>query len=230
MTKREKPPEVDHFLIHCEAESNEVGPIIAALTRMGVKNIGYELKTDVPTFAGNRSHAVKAEDFLVAWIADHPTFKAIDAVTHFREHDRTDGACYTALRVLVAKGTLKKLSSGNYTRADVKALASPKTPAKSTAKPVEHERTGREEIERFSRTRKTVTVMQLRELFREQGRNDGSVSPIIDKLLNEKALKRVGPGEYTAVKRKKTIKRRKSAASPPPHLNGGSHAGETING
>ncbi|MCA1458890.1 hypothetical protein I6F35_38170 [Bradyrhizobium sp. BRP22] len=72
--------------------------------------------------------------------------------------------------------------------------------------------------------------MQLRELFREQGRNDGSVSPIIDKLLNEKGLKRVGPGEYTAVKRKKTIKRRKSAASPAPHLNGGSHAGETING
>ncbi|MCA1458891.1 hypothetical protein I6F35_38175 [Bradyrhizobium sp. BRP22] len=87
---------------------------------MGIKNIGYELKTGVPTFAGNRSHALKAEDFLTAWIADHPTFQAIDAVTHFREHGRTDGACYTALRVLVVKGTLKKLPSGNYTRATSK--------------------------------------------------------------------------------------------------------------
>lgn len=229
MTKRDKPPEVDHFLIHCEAQASEVGPIIAA--RMGVRNIGYELKTDIPAFAGNRSHATKAEDLLAAWIAEYPTFKAIDAVRHFRADGRTDGAAYTALRILVEKGTLKKLSSGNYARADVKALESPKTP--KAAKPVEHERTGREEIERFIRNRKSFTIMQLRELFRSQKRNEASVSPIIDKLLGEKAIKRIGSGEYTAVKRRKMpTKPKKSAAAQTmaPHLNGGAPAGEMING
>lgn len=219
MNKRDNPPEVDHFLIHCEALAPDVGPIIAALTRMGVRNIGYELKTDIPAFASNRSHAIKAEDFLAAWIPDHPTFKAIDAVRHFREDGRTDGAAYTALRMLVEKGALKKLSSGNYARSDVKALEKPKT-AKA-AKPVEHERSGRDEIARFIRARKTFTVMQLRELFRKQQRNEASVSPTLDKLLAEKAIKRngaAGSGQYATVKRsaakqKKSTKPKKSAAA-----------------
>jgi hypothetical protein len=53
MTKRDNPPEVELFLIHCEAQAAEVGPIIATLTRMGVRNIGYELRTVIPVFAGN---------------------------------------------------------------------------------------------------------------------------------------------------------------------------------
>ncbi|WFU39076.1 hypothetical protein QA640_32480 [Bradyrhizobium sp. CB82] len=238
MNKTDKPPEVDHFLIHCEALAPDVGPIIAVLTRMGVRNIGYELKTDIPVFAGNRSHAIKAEDFLAAWIVDHPTFKAIDAVRHFREDHRTDGAAYSALRVLVDKGTLKKPSSGNYARADVRALESPKAPAKAAKQPkaVEHDRSGREEIERFIRNRKSFSVMQLRELFRGQRRNEASVSPILDKLLEGKAIKRIGAtgsGEYATVKRsaakqKKSTKPKKSAAGP--RLNGGSPVLEVGNG
>jgi hypothetical protein len=228
MTKKDKPTEVDHFLIHCEALAPDVGPIIAALTRMGVQNIGYELKTDILTFAGNRSHATKAEDYLAAWISDHPTFKAIDAVNHFRADQRTPGACYSALRGLVDKGALKKLSSGNYARSDVHALESPK--ARAAAKPVEHERTGREEIERFIRNRKSFTLMQLRELFRNQNRNEGSVSPILDKLLGTKAIKRVGAagsGEYAPVKRSAAKKPKpKKPAARLAHLNGSAQMAE----
>ncbi|TAI63889.1 hypothetical protein CWO89_21895 [Bradyrhizobium sp. Leo170] len=209
-----------------------MGPIIAMLTRMGVRNIGYELRTDIPAFASKTAHDIKAEDFLTAWIADHPTFKAIDAVRHFRADGRTNGACYTALRTMVEKGTLKKLSSGNYARADVKALESPK-PHKAASKTVKHERTGREEIERFIRNRKSFTVAQLRELFRQQERKGKSVSPIIVKLLGAKTIKRIGAGEYAAVTRKKTpTKPKKSAAerTTASRLNGsGSPAGETTN-
>jgi hypothetical protein len=42
------------------------------------------------------------------------------------EDGRTNGACYTALRLLSAKGILKSLGVGAYARADVKAIAPPK--------------------------------------------------------------------------------------------------------
>ena len=58
---------------------------------MGPTNIGFELITDVRTFAGNKLHDVKAEDFLSEWVAEHPTFRARKAVAHFRAHHRTDG-------------------------------------------------------------------------------------------------------------------------------------------
>ena len=45
--------------------------------------------TDIKTYKQRGAHEVKAKEFLSAWIAEHPTFNAIDAVKHFRARDHT---------------------------------------------------------------------------------------------------------------------------------------------
>lgn len=223
-----KPPVTrDRFRIICEADVVEMGALLAQLTRMGLQNIGFELITDVRSFRQNEraKHETSAEEALTEYVNEHPTFQVNEAIKHFEALGRTAGAIYTAARLLVEKGTLKKLSPGNYQRADVKALAAPK-PKKAQEAPKRFEITGADAIWRFVKTRKSFTTKQLRALFKDQGRNEASVSPILHEMLNEKRIKHTGEpnsGEYLVLK--KAMKTKPIAKKPPakkaaPHLNG----------
>src|SRR4051812_13278788 len=135
MAPKQQEEHRDRFRIMCEAKDVEMGPIIAQLSRMGLTNVHFELITDVPMFNKKIQHEVKAEDFLRAWIENHPTFATKEAIGAFREAGRTDGSGHTALRMLVEKKVLKKLAGPNYSRSDVKAIAAGKHTTKAKAKP-----------------------------------------------------------------------------------------------
>jgi hypothetical protein len=177
-----------------------LGPLVADLTKLGMTIQNVELATVIPTYAKKAHHEVKAEDFLMAWTQEHPTFRAIEAVQHFRASGRTDGACYTALRMLAEARTLKKLGPGNYARNDVKAIAAPKN---KTAKP---EKTKRPEIShgdfilRLARRQHgRFTIGKVKEVFLNDGRNAGSVSPTVDDLLTKKRIRRISDGMYELI-------------------------------
>jgi hypothetical protein len=220
----------DRFKIVCEVEAADMGPIIAQLTRMGMANVGFELITDVVTFNKNGPrvvHELKAEDFLTPWVAEHPTFRAAEAVQHFEANNRNAGACYSALKKMVEDGALKKLGPGNYQRADVKALAAPR----------HSDVTGEEIILAFAKKHHgRFNTKQIKELFTQEGRAVNSVYSTCDALLKDKMIKRIGAGEYVllAKGRAKAVEKKPkqkaappledvAAAAPAPHLNGGSH-------
>ena len=100
---------------------------------------------------------------------------------------------------------LKKLAGSNYARTDVRALAH--------AKPGGHESSGTDDIRRFIRGWKHFSTAQLKDLFREHGRNPHSVSPILDKMAKQKLIKRTGPsgsGEYMPLAKAKKIAPKKA--------------------
>lgn len=193
----------DRFKIIAEVEAENLGPLLAQLAKMGLQNLGYELITDTLAFGKNaprKVHDTKAEDFARAWIADHPSFKAIDLIEHFRENGRTNGAGYTALRVLVADGTLKQLGEGNYQRADVRAIAGPKTHGGARQR---FEISNRDLIWRYLRTRTKFKIAELTTLLRTNGRPPSSATSLISKFRHDGYLKLLGDGKYQVIKRPK---------------------------
>lgn len=220
-----KPPAtVDRFKLSCEVEVSDLGAIIAQLTKMGLTNLHFELMTDVLNFRKKANHDIKASEFLRPWLADHPTFKAREAIKLFRDDGRTDGAGYSALRELTDEGVLKKLGEGNYARADVKAIAAPKKKAKPD-KPAAPDRTryavpNPALIMRVAKRHKgTFTSKQMKKAFEKDGRPTGSVAPALTDLLGKKAIKRVGEGEYQIIE------------APAPKTNGAPQEdGVTANG
>src|SRR5882724_5600604 len=44
---------VERFRIHAETSMEQMGHVLAELTRMGLQNVGYELITDIVTFKNN---------------------------------------------------------------------------------------------------------------------------------------------------------------------------------
>ena len=209
--RKQQLPAIYKFRVISECEVPELGPMLVKMEQAGLKVVGHELVTDTLAFAGNKKHDVKAEDFLGEWTMEHPTFPIKEAVAHFRANSRSPASCYTAAKVLVEKGLLKKLAGSNYARTDVKALAH--------AKPGGHESSGTDDIRRFIRGWKHFSTAQLKDLFREHGRNPHSVSPILDKLAKQKLIKRTGPsgsGEYMPLAKAKKIAPKKA----PKALNG----------
>ena len=205
----QKPPTIDRFRIMCEAEAAEMGPIIAQLSRMGLTNVHFELITDVVRFGKNGPRPeISSQELLTAWIKDHPTFKALDAVKHFAEHGRSNTAVYPALAVLCEKGVLKKNAPGNYSRTDVKAIEAgehTKVPAKKKQRAVtEHRKTfakrGEDVILAYAkRNHRRFNVGKLVEIFTKEGRARNSVYASVNALLEQKQAKRVGAsgsGEY----------------------------------
>ena len=197
-----KLPTVDRFRLSCEVAVSDLGPIIAQLTKMGLTNLHFELMTDVPTFAEKVKHDVNSQDFLLEWTKEHPTFKAVEAVNHFRANQRTPGAAYTALRILVEEKTLKKLGPGNYARADIKAIAAPK----KEAKPAKGDPQTRYTVPNtglimrlIKRRNGHINLTQVKDAFEKDGRPRGSASPAIRECLDKKLIKRVGEGEYEMI-------------------------------
>lgn len=185
-----KQPEVTELCrIHAETTLDQMGHALAALARMGLTNIGYELVTEVATFKKKQSHDTNSENFATEWLNDHPTFKATELVKHFEDNGRTGGAAYTALRVLVEKSALKKLSPGHYQRADVKAIAGPK-----------HEISNRDFIWKTIGKRKSFTALELTQAFKADGRPTQSMTSVLAKMAAAKEVKMLGDGKYEVVK------------------------------
>jgi hypothetical protein len=197
-----KLPPTNHFTLHVDVTVAGYGPVKEALASFGdaIIDVRDELVTTILTYRQKQTHDVSAEQFLREWIKDHPTFGASEAVKHCREAGRTNGAAYTALRVLAEKGELKKLGPGNYQRADVKALAAPKKKAKATPKKIERERheiDHREFILRYARQHGgRVSRSKLMAYFEAHDRKAASAGGALNVLVARKMLKQLGDGEY----------------------------------
>jgi hypothetical protein len=123
-----KPPPIEYFMLSAPTPKAMLGEAVAALTKLGLSEVHFELMTDIPAFARNNSgHEVKATDFLEAFIADHPTFSQKDVTAAFKADGRLPSASYYAMTKLLEQGSIKKLDDyGNYSRTDVKHIEAPK--------------------------------------------------------------------------------------------------------
>jgi hypothetical protein len=193
-----KEPPVERFKISCDVEAEKLGPTVAQLTKLGLTNVHFELIEDVRTFAKKVVHETSSEELLLAFIKDHPTFKAVEACRYFEENGRAKNNAYPALGTLVEKKILKKLDPGNYARADIKHLEGPKKKPKDPRASqnryeVPHSdfilKIGRQSHGRFS-------AAKVKERFIKDGRNPDSVSNAIHALQERKQIKRVSEGEY----------------------------------
>jgi hypothetical protein len=181
-----------------------LGEAVAALTKLGLSEVHFELMTDVPAFARNNSgHEIKATDFLEAFIADHPTFSQKDVTAAFKADGRLPSASYYAMTKLLEQGSIKKLDDdGNYSRADIKQIEAPKK-EKTKEKPardhfdVDH----REFILRYARQHNgRFSLAKLREHFVKNKRKPASIGGAVHYLLTtKKAIKALGGGEFVLV-------------------------------
>jgi hypothetical protein len=212
-----EPETVDHFRLTINRLTpQQLGVVIADLAKREIFDIRPELITDVVTFNRKTSHAVKAEDFLIDWMADHPEFRARDAIAHFREAGRTDGSGHTALRVLCEKKLLRKLGEGRYSAIAVKHQPKGlKAARKAAAKQTRHEVDHRTFILRTaSRNHSRFNTAWMKKQFTADGRKWAAVSPTIAALLKRKLIKRVAESEYVL------LEKAKKAAKKKPVTNG----------
>jgi hypothetical protein len=221
MPKKPTPETFDRYRIHAETSIEQMGGVLAVLTKLGLQNIGYELITTVAdSFRRNVKHETTAEQAVIEYVKTNPTFQLSELVAHFKAEGRTKTAIYQACKILANKGALKRLSPGNYSAASVKAIEGPKKkageikPAKK-AKPIKKPKyalnkfgiSGNDEVLRWGKKRKSFTTQQVRELFVASGRMESSAYPTLNDLVNKKKIKRIGgpgSGEYTV--RAKTLK------------------------
>jgi hypothetical protein len=187
----------DNFkIIVEEVPPEELGPVLALLAKAGLK-ARPELVTNIPSYGQRSTHEVNAEDFLLPWIADHATFRALEAVKHFEANGRSGGGAYPTLAALVDKKVLKKLSPGNYARADVKHLEPPKKAQRTAKGPKKvFDKRGEDVILSYARRNHgRVHTHKLIEIFEAEGRARNSVYASLDGLMKSKSIKRVGePG------------------------------------
>ena len=195
-----KPETSDLIEFRFRCAVSDAGHFIALLTKAGVQQLSHELITEVASFRQRTNHDMKAEDFLTAWIADHPTFRAKEVIKHFRDDGRTAGSGYTALRMLADNGKLKKLGEGNYARADVKHIAGPKKKSdeKPSANAQKYAVPNHDMVVRLAKRRKEgkFTSMQIKEAFAKDGRPTTSVAAAITVCVERSLVTRLGDGEY----------------------------------
>jgi hypothetical protein len=203
-----KPPvEQDRFRVLCSSvEITQLGAVMAALAKIGIRDVQTELVTDVITFNKRVTHDTNAENFLrEKWLPDHPTFKAKEAVTFFDLHGRTAGAAYTALRMLTQSGELKKLGEGNYARKDVKQLAAPKkktVAAKAREKAATRKPHGNGKsnpqfaLDFAAKHGGQLVRADVMKAMEKVGRNNSGTSAMLRNLIEQKKIEHVSEGIY----------------------------------
>jgi len=219
-----KSQPIDRFRISCECEVSHLGQIMVQLARIeGLRVTGNELITEVHTYANRprQTHEVRAEDFLIDWLADQREFQAKEAVKHFRQAGRTDGAAYSALRELTKRKILKKHGEGRYSRLADKHQPKGLKAAKKAAKK-QHDVDHRTFILRSaSRNHGRFSTSWMKAQFVKDKRTPGNVSPTIAHLIKKKAIKRVGDSEYVLLQK---------AAKPKVNGNGATPVQEATHG
>ncbi len=167
-----------------------------------------------------------AVETTAAWMEKNPTFHVRELGQHFKDQGRSQTTAHYAVRVMSEKGLIRDLGDGNYQSMAIKHIEGPKPKAlpapppknlsvrvkkkaKAAAKAAEPEKrtrppnptarfevTNRDLIEKKIKNRKRFTVKELQQFFRDEKRNDHSVSPILTKLIADKRIKMIQPGEY----------------------------------
>jgi hypothetical protein len=200
----------DRYQIHAETSLEQMGFVVAALTRMGLLNIGYELITDIHAYkkgAERKVHGVNALDFAKEWIKEHATFKASELVKACEGDGRSSGTAYGSLRDLVKAKVLRKLGPGNYQRTDVKALEAPAKPkSKRGTSNAPYDVPNKTVISKWVGNKSRFKLADLTAHFLSIGRNPKSVSPIVTKMMQAKFIKAVGFGEYVVKKKEIKVK------------------------
>lgn len=203
----------EHFIIHVgSVPKDQLGHLLSLLAREGFFDVRPELVTNVVRFNKKQSHEVKAEDFLIDWIAEHPTFRAIEAIKHFREAGRTNGAGYTALRTLVERKLLRKVSPGQYSTLAAKhqpkgIKAAKKAAAKKKPAAKHHDVPAPDfALRLMSRNHGVISSNTLKRHFESDGRSPTGVGPVLNKLLQAKKIKRTGEGQYALAGKKPAAK------------------------
>jgi hypothetical protein len=235
-----KQETIERFKITAEVEAISLGPTVAALARLGLTNIGYELVTEIRTFNKKTQHETKAEDHLRAWIVDRPSFSASDVVKAFLQDGRTAGAAYSAMRRLVEQAVLTKTGPGSYARSDVKQLAAPAkkaAPKKQAVEPPaekprkEYDIPAHQFILRFARRNHgKFSSASVKRALVADGRPATTAGPTINKLLNDKLITRISEGQYETVPVNKLPKPPKPPAKTTPAVNGHDVTEGTANG
>lgn len=201
-----KPPPLEYFEVTVRCPKELLGDLMTDINKRGLQDVKFDLVTAVPTFRRNAeysNHHTKAEAFLEEWIKDHPTFRAIEAIKHFKADGRTPGAGYTALRVLSADGRLNKLGEGMYSVPGVKALPAPKK-VKAAKKRQHHPDVpaGEFTLRLMSRAHGKISSGTLKSHFAKDGRAPTGVGPVLRKLMAAKKIKQLGEGMYELMLKK----------------------------
>jgi len=197
MAKKE-PETIDRYRIFAETSMEQMGFVLAALTKMGLQNISYELITDVNRFKTRerKVHEVSAEDFAAAFVKQNARFKSADMLAHFKAAGREPSSAYYAVKKLSDANVVRKSVGGEFVR--VEALPAPaKAATTRPANPVHRfEVLNKDVIANAIKGRKQFTMRELRDVFAKEGRNDKSISPILTGMVAAKRIKIVSPGHY----------------------------------
>jgi hypothetical protein len=196
MTKQPKQPEtVDRIRIIAEAPLELVGAGLAALTKLGFENVGYEVITNVMNFKSRKVHEVGATEFAAAFVKDNARFKSSDMMAYFKDAGRETTAAYYALKKLSDANVIRK-NGDEFVR--VEALAAPAKSAKTRPANRVHrfEVKNKDLIANAIKGRKQFTMAELRAVFATEGRNEKSISPILSGMIQKKMIKVASPGQY----------------------------------
>lgn len=194
---KQPTPSVEYFnLVVGGIAPENLGATMAALAKLGLTDVRPELVTEIATFRKKTQHDTTAEDFVGEWTASNPTFSSKALIAHSRAAGRTDASIYGAVRGLVQAGKLKKLSAGHYCLPEVSATVH--------ATRERREVSNKEFIWDIVKNRKAFTSKELRTAFIADGRNERSLSPQLQILVEEKRIKALGDGEYQVLKGKAT--------------------------
>jgi hypothetical protein len=118
-----QPETIDRCELIVHTTLEQMGFAIAALTRLGIKNIQHRLVTEVLNYKGRRMHEVGAAEFAAAFVKDHPRFKIGELSAAFRDAGRSPSGAYSAVNKLVEGRIVARNDDGEYVR--VEALAAP---------------------------------------------------------------------------------------------------------
>jgi hypothetical protein len=188
----------DRYQIFAETSMEQMGFVLAALTKMGLENIGYKLVTDVHQFKERKVHETSAAEYAAEYVKETPRFKSAGMVAHFKAGGRDPGGAYYAIKKLVEANIIRK-NGDEFVR--VEALAAPAKPTKTrAANPVHRfEVKNKDLIANAIKGRKQFTVTELKAVFSNEGRNEKSISPILTGMIKAKQIKLVSCGDYIVV-------------------------------
>jgi len=226
-----KPPPVEYFECVCRMPVLTAGPIMAMLTKIeGLDVSAPHLVSEIKAYSRNTAVTgsnpeMGTKGFLAEWSKANPTFKAIDAVKAIRADGRGNGtAAYPALNALVEDGTFKKLAPGQYSRADVKHLPSPKAKAAKKAKRKNDVSNAEFTRRAMSRAHGRISSAALKRLFENDGRPTSGTGPTLTKMREGGVVKQVGEGMY------ELTARGKGKPASKPKVNGAAAVADTAPG
>lgn len=227
-----QPETIDRFRIVAEdVEPEQVGSVLAALARLGVSKVGYEMVTDVRSFANNRQNG--ARDAVLAFAAARETFRVAEVRAHFEAEGRNVATAQTTVSQLAVAGKLQRIEEGRYRLTPL--MLSPPVEEQSPNEPKPKLKrgvfqvSGAEAIWNAFKKRKTIRTKDVAELFASQGRKVKSTSGAISLLSNMKIITKKATGEYELTGTVPTFNNRlhPKTKKPTAKLNGTHANGET---